>query len=295
MGEEPAALRRSIGIVFSDGGLFALTAVRARRLRDARRRAGRGDPLRPRRGPGRGLRDPALDRVRPRRRAAAGDASSSGPTRRARRRCAARGTPDQLQRRAPPRPRAPRSPSSAGRWRGGRASATTRSSAPMTEAAPRIEVVISDFGGVLTTPLLQSFIAFQDETGISHRDARQGDGRGHRGQRREPAVRDGARRDQPRTPSSRSSPTASSRCSGTDPRCTASKRSTSRRCNRTPEMIDLMRELKAGRLPDGDADQQRARVGAATGARCSRSTRSSRRSSTPASSAAASPNRGSTS
>jgi putative hydrolase of the HAD superfamily len=37
----------------------------------------------------------------------------------------------------------------------------------MAEAAPRIEAVISDFGGVLTTPLLQSFVAFQDETGIS--------------------------------------------------------------------------------------------------------------------------------
>jgi putative hydrolase of the HAD superfamily len=33
--------------------------------------------------------------------------------------------------------------------------------------APRIEAVISDFGGVLTTPLLNSFAAFQDETGIS--------------------------------------------------------------------------------------------------------------------------------
>ncbi|MGA8746838.1 MAG: HAD family phosphatase [Solirubrobacterales bacterium] len=31
----------------------------------------------------------------------------------------------------------------------------------------KIEVVISDFGGVLTTPLLGSFMAFQDETGIS--------------------------------------------------------------------------------------------------------------------------------
>ncbi|HYP55040.1 MAG TPA: HAD family phosphatase [Solirubrobacterales bacterium] len=30
-----------------------------------------------------------------------------------------------------------------------------------------IEAVISDFGGVLTTPLVQSFMAFQDETGIS--------------------------------------------------------------------------------------------------------------------------------
>lgn len=30
-----------------------------------------------------------------------------------------------------------------------------------------IEAIVSDFGGVLTTPLLQSFMAFQDETGIS--------------------------------------------------------------------------------------------------------------------------------
>ena len=30
-----------------------------------------------------------------------------------------------------------------------------------------IEAVISDFGGVLTTPLIQSFMAFQDQTGIS--------------------------------------------------------------------------------------------------------------------------------
>jgi putative hydrolase of the HAD superfamily len=30
-----------------------------------------------------------------------------------------------------------------------------------------IETVISDFGGVLTSPLVQSFMAFQDETGIS--------------------------------------------------------------------------------------------------------------------------------
>jgi putative hydrolase of the HAD superfamily len=30
-----------------------------------------------------------------------------------------------------------------------------------------VEAVISDFGGVLTTPLVQSFMAFQDQTGIS--------------------------------------------------------------------------------------------------------------------------------
>ena len=37
----------------------------------------------------------------------------------------------------------------------------------MTEGSGRIEAVVSDFGGVLTTPLIQSFMAFQDETGIS--------------------------------------------------------------------------------------------------------------------------------
>ena len=31
----------------------------------------------------------------------------------------------------------------------------------------KVETVISDFGGVLTTPLIQSFLAFQDETGIA--------------------------------------------------------------------------------------------------------------------------------
>jgi putative hydrolase of the HAD superfamily len=30
-----------------------------------------------------------------------------------------------------------------------------------------IEAVVSDFGGVLTTPLLESFMAFQDQTGIT--------------------------------------------------------------------------------------------------------------------------------
>jgi putative hydrolase of the HAD superfamily len=33
--------------------------------------------------------------------------------------------------------------------------------------AERVEVVISDFGGVLTTPLIESFMAFQDQTGIT--------------------------------------------------------------------------------------------------------------------------------
>jgi putative hydrolase of the HAD superfamily len=35
---------------------------------------------------------------------------------------------------------------------------------------PEIEAIISDFGGVLTTPLLTSFMAIQDEIGISPED-----------------------------------------------------------------------------------------------------------------------------
>jgi putative hydrolase of the HAD superfamily len=37
----------------------------------------------------------------------------------------------------------------------------------MAEAGSGIEAIVCDFGGVLTTPLIQSFMAFQDETGIS--------------------------------------------------------------------------------------------------------------------------------
>ncbi len=37
----------------------------------------------------------------------------------------------------------------------------------MAAPEPRLDAVVSDFGGVLTTPLIQSFMAFQDETGIT--------------------------------------------------------------------------------------------------------------------------------
>jgi len=37
----------------------------------------------------------------------------------------------------------------------------------MAEPGRKIEAVVSDFGGVLTSPLLQSFMAFQDQTGIT--------------------------------------------------------------------------------------------------------------------------------
>ncbi len=39
----------------------------------------------------------------------------------------------------------------------------------MAEGGTRIQAVISDFGGVLTTPLIESFMAFQDQTGISNK------------------------------------------------------------------------------------------------------------------------------
>src|ERR1044071_743837 len=60
----------------------------------------------------------------------------------------------------------PQSPSSVGRSRGVRAWAPTRSPVPM----PEIEAIVSDFGGVLTTPLLASFMAVQDEIGITAED-----------------------------------------------------------------------------------------------------------------------------
>jgi putative hydrolase of the HAD superfamily len=49
---------------------------------------------------------------------------------------------------------------------GATGSATTRWCEALAERNG-FEAVISDFGGVLTTPLIQSFMAFQDQTGIT--------------------------------------------------------------------------------------------------------------------------------
>ena len=93
--------------------------------------------------------------------------------------------------------------------------------------------VISDFGGVLTNRLIEAFAAFQDETGISTEQLGRGmqrvaerDGeyplfRLERGEVTEQAV--------PRRPRRGGSRTSSA----TAPRCTASARSTSRRCTPT--------------------------------------------------------------
>jgi putative hydrolase of the HAD superfamily len=40
----------------------------------------------------------------------------------------------------------------------------------MAEGSTKIEAIVSDFGGVLTTPLMESFAAFQDQTGIKTED-----------------------------------------------------------------------------------------------------------------------------
>jgi putative hydrolase of the HAD superfamily len=37
----------------------------------------------------------------------------------------------------------------------------------VADGAVKIEAIVSDFGGVLTTPLVESFMAFQDRTGIT--------------------------------------------------------------------------------------------------------------------------------
>ena len=98
---------------------------------------------------------------------------------------------------------------------------------------PPIKAVISDFGGVLTTPLMNSFAAFQDQTGISAEAL----GRAMQ----TIAERDGehplyaletGRMTEANFLASRRRP-RSSPSSATAPRCTASRRSTSRRWSRT--------------------------------------------------------------
>jgi len=44
----------------------------------------------------------------------------------------------------------------------------------MADGTGRIEAVVSDFGGVLTTPLVEAFMAFQDRTGITAEDLGKG-------------------------------------------------------------------------------------------------------------------------
>ncbi len=103
----------------------------------------------------------------------------------------------------------------------------------MSEGGAGIEVVVSDFGGVLTTPLVESFMAFQDQTGIRTETL---------GLAMQAATE--ANGDNPLFEMERGEITEAAflekLTAGLEPllghrrRCTASKRSTSRRCSRTP-------------------------------------------------------------
>ena len=120
-----------------------------------------------------------------------------------------------------------------------------------------IATVISDFGGVLTTPLVSSFAAVQDDTGIPMEElgkAMSPDRGAARASTRCSSSRPAA---SPRSTSWPSSPTSSSPSSATAPRCTASREIYFEALHPNEEMIELMRELKASRAADGDADQQR--------------------------------------
>ena len=110
--------------------------------------------------------------------------------------------------------------------------------------AERIEAVISDFGGVLTTPLIESFMAFQDQTGISTENL----GKAMQAATEPPTARtrcsswSAAR--SPRSPSSSSSPDALEPLLGHRPEMHRFKEIYFEALEPNPEMIDLMRELK---------------------------------------------------
>ena len=125
-----------------------------------------------------------------------------------------------------------------------------------------IEAIVSDFGGVLTTPLLSSFMAVQDEIGISPenlgkamRTITEEDGENplfalERGEMTEAdfleRLGDGL---EPLL--------------GHRPELHRFREIYFEALHPNEPMIELMRELKASGQADGDADQQRARVGAA--------------------------------
>ena len=154
---------RVVSAATGDGSLLLLVAARPPRPRPTTRRRRRGRH-RPERRAGARRGGAGLDRVRGRRldppgraRALQGGRRLSGS-----RRPATRPRPARRRRTAP---RRDERASSIPPRRRARAPACTRSSTRLS--AMPIRVVISDFGGVLTTPLIGSFMAFQDRTGIT--------------------------------------------------------------------------------------------------------------------------------
>ena len=113
----------------------------------------------------------------------------------------------------------------------------------MAEPDVPIKAIVSDFGGVLTTPLVESFISLQDEIGVSPEHF----GKAMRtlteeaGENPLYAMERGEISEEPSSPSS---------ADGLEPlldhtpSCTASARCSSAGCRSNTEMIELMRELK---------------------------------------------------
>ena len=111
-----------------------------------------------------------------------------------------------------------------------------------------LRAIVSDFGGVLTTPLLAAFAAFQDEIGISAENLGKAMRAGLSRGRGDPAVPARARRDQRGRVPRAARATGSSRSSATAPTSTTSARCSSGALDPNEEMIALMRELKASGL-----------------------------------------------
>ncbi|MEZ5061962.1 MAG: hypothetical protein R2700_10700 [Solirubrobacterales bacterium] len=92
-----------------------------------------------------------------------------------------------------------------------------------------VKAIICDFGGVLTSPLMDAFVAFQDETGITFEQLGAAMVRGQEQLGAHPSSSSSAG-GSARRRSSTCCATASRPTSATGPSCTASPRPTWTRC-----------------------------------------------------------------
>ena len=125
-----------------------------------------------------------------------------------------------------------------------------------------IRVVISDFGGVLTTPLIGSFMAFQDQTGITSESLGNAMQRIYERDGEHPLyelekghITEADFLDQLRAELAVEL--------GHEPEMHGFKEIYFEALNPNEPMIEAMREREGRRPADGAAHQQRARVGAA--------------------------------
>ena len=141
---------------------------------------------------------------------------------------------------------------------------------------------ISDFGGVLTAPLMDGVRAHPGRHSACRRGVRARDGADAAARRRAPAVRARARRDHRGASSSPRSSASSSRLLGRTVDAARLRRALMAALDPNEELFAYYRALRDERgLRLAMLHEQRARVGAAAGGPSCRSTRSSRPSSTP--------------